>query len=130
MGLLDKVKQGAGTALNKAQEGVHQGKAKIDKAQAKRQWDALLAKLGEAVYAEKRQGGPSSAVDAAVAALDEHEATHGPVEDDDEDAAAAPVGSYTAASTTPAPAPVPEAPATAPVVATDAEPAAAADNTW
>lgn len=88
MGLLDKVKQGAGTALNKAQEGVQQGKSKLDHAQAKRQWDGLLEKLGAAVYAQRRQGGPSEAVDAALAALDEHEATHGPAGgDDDQDVA-------------------------------------------
>jgi hypothetical protein len=78
MGLLDKVKQGAGQALNKAQEGVSQGKAKLDEVQAKRQWEALLRNLGAAVYAEQRQGGPSDAVAAALGALDEHLATHGP----------------------------------------------------
>lgn len=156
MGLLDKVKQGAGTALNKAQEGVHQGKAKIDQAQAKRQWEALLTKLGEAVYAERRRGGPSEAVDAALAALDEHEATHGPVEDNNDDAA--PAASYAAATMAPAdpspvtgpppvfdPAAVPEvatAPAAAAVpdaapvavaegaVADEAAPPPAGDNTW
>lgn len=82
MGLMDKVKASAETALNKAQQGVTQGKAKIDQAQAKHQWDGLLAKLGAAVYAEQRQGGPAEAVTAALAALDAHAATHGPgVED-------------------------------------------------
>jgi hypothetical protein len=105
MGLLDKVKQGAGTALNKAQEGVHQGKAKIDQAQAKRQWDGLLTKLGAAVWAERREGGPSSDVDAALAALDEHLATHGRVEDDEP--GAAPPSATGTAPTSPAPAPAP-----------------------
>jgi hypothetical protein len=82
MGLMDKVKQGAGQALNKAQQGVSQGKSKIDQAQAKHQWDGLLAKLGAAVWAEKRQDGPSEAVAAAMAALDQHLATHGPVQAD------------------------------------------------
>ena len=77
MGLMDKVKQGAGQALTKAQQGVNQGKAKLDQAQAKHQWDGLLRNLGAAVYAEQRQGGPADAVTAALAALDEHAATHG-----------------------------------------------------
>lgn len=81
MGLMDKVKQGAGTALNKAQQGVNQGKAKIDQAQSKHQWDGLLTKLGAAVYAERRQGGPSQAVDAALSELDEHLRANGPVAD-------------------------------------------------
>ena len=70
MGLMDKMKEQAVVALNKAQKGVSQSKAKIDEAQAKRQWDALLRNLGAAVYAEQREGGSSDAVTAAVAALD------------------------------------------------------------
>jgi len=77
MGLMDKVKQGAGQALTKAQQGVNQGKAKIDQAQAKHQWDGLLRELGAAVYAEQRQGGPADAVTAALAALDEHATDQG-----------------------------------------------------
>lgn len=79
MGLMDKVKQGAGQALTKAQQGVSQGKAKIDSAQARHQWDGLLRNLGAAVYAEQREGGPSAAVTSALAALDEHAAEHGAV---------------------------------------------------
>ena len=85
MGLMDKVKQGAGQALNKAQQGVTQGKAKIDEKQAKHQWDGLLRNLGAAYYAQQRQDGPSDAVSAAMSALDEHLATHGPVEAGDDD---------------------------------------------
>jgi hypothetical protein len=70
MGLMDKVKEQAAQALNKAQHGVSQGKAKIDEAQAKHQWDGLLRDLGAAVYAEQREGGSSDAVTAALAALD------------------------------------------------------------
>jgi hypothetical protein len=70
MGLMDKMKEQAAQALNKAQQGVSQGKAKIDEAQAKHQWDALLHRLGAAVYAEQREGGSSDAVTAALAALD------------------------------------------------------------
>jgi hypothetical protein len=80
MGLMDKVKQSAGTALNKAQQGVNQGKAKIDQAQSKRQWDGLLHNLGAAMWAEQREGGSTDAVTAAWAALDEHLASNGPVE--------------------------------------------------
>ena len=79
MGLMDKVKQGAETALNKAQQGVSQGKAKIDQAQSKRQWDGLLHNLGAAVWAQQREGGSNDAVTAAWAALDEHLAANGPV---------------------------------------------------
>ena len=95
MGLMDKVKQGAGTALNKAQQGVSQGKAKIDEKQAKHQWDGLLRNLGAAYYAQQRQDGPSDAVTAAMSALDEHLAAHGPVMagDDDEDNGAGAQGS-------------------------------------
>jgi hypothetical protein len=77
MGLMDKVKQGAGQAMAKAQQGVSQGKAKLDEAQSKRQWDALLRNLGAAVYAQERQGGPAEAIATALAALDEHAAAHG-----------------------------------------------------
>ena len=70
MGLMDKMKEQAAQALNKAQQGVGQGKAKIDEAQAKHQWDALLRDLGAAVYAEQRESGSGDAVAAALAALD------------------------------------------------------------
>ena len=77
MGLMDKVKKASEQALSKAQEGVKEGRAKLDEVQAKRQWDALLRNLGAAVYAERRQGGPVTAVDAALTALDDHADTHG-----------------------------------------------------
>ena len=70
MNLMDKMKEQAAQALNKAQQGVSQGKAKIDEAQAKHQWDGLLRNLGAAVYAEQREGGSSEAVTAALSALD------------------------------------------------------------
>jgi hypothetical protein len=84
MSLIDKMKGQAAQALTKAQQGVSQGKAKIEEAQAKHQWDSLLRNLGAAVYAEQRDGGSSDAVTAALAALDaqaEHlraEGTDGP----------------------------------------------------
>ena len=52
MGLMDRMKEQAGQALTKAQQGVTQGKAKIEEAQAKHQWDTLLRNLGAAVWAE------------------------------------------------------------------------------
>jgi hypothetical protein len=100
MGLMDKVKQSAETALNKAQQGVNQGKAKIDQAQSKRQWDSLLHNLGAAIWAEQREGGSSDAVTAAWAALDEHLAANGPVEADASAGDAANGGASTAAPTT------------------------------
>jgi hypothetical protein len=77
MGFMDKVKQTAGQAMTKAQQGVSQGKAKLDEVQAKRQWDALLRNLGAAYYAQERQNGPADAVGTAMAALDEHASAHG-----------------------------------------------------
>lgn len=77
MGLMDRVKKASEQALSKAQEGVQEGKAKLDEVQAKRQWDALLRDLGAAVYAERRQGGSPAAVDAALAALDSHAHANG-----------------------------------------------------
>ncbi len=60
MNLMDKMKEQAAQALNKAQQGVSQGKAKIDEAQAKHQWDGLLRSLGAArIHAEQRRGGSS-----------------------------------------------------------------------
>ena len=77
MGFMDKVKQTAGQAMSKAQQGVSQGRAKLDEVQAKRQWDALLRNLGAAYYAQERQDGPADAVSTAMAALDDHASTHG-----------------------------------------------------
>jgi hypothetical protein len=76
MGLMDKVKGQYEQALTKAQQGVSQGKAKFDQAQAKHQWDTLLRNLGAAVWAVQREGGSTDAVTAALAALDAHLATH------------------------------------------------------
>lgn len=70
MSLMDKMKEQAAQALTKAQQGVSQGKAKIEEAQAKHQWDSLLRNLGAAVYTEQREGGAGDAVTAALAALD------------------------------------------------------------
>jgi hypothetical protein len=82
MGLMDKVKVQYEQAVTKAQQGVNQGKAKFDQAQAKHQWDALLRNLGAAVWAEQREGGSSDAVTAALAALDAHLAAHAGADED------------------------------------------------
>lgn len=105
MGLMDKVKQQAGQALAKAQEGVSQGQAKLDQVQAKRQADALLRDLGAAYYARERTGGPQEAIDEAMHALDEHAAAHGSL-----DTAAAAPGSSSVTGQEP-PATQPAAPA-------------------
>jgi hypothetical protein len=78
MGLMDKVKSQAEQAMAKAQQGMNQGQAKIDQLQAKRQWDGLLRDLGEAYYAQVRQGASHEAVDSALAALDSHAAQDAP----------------------------------------------------
>jgi hypothetical protein len=91
MSLMDKMKEQAAQALTKAQQGVSQGKAKIEEAQAKHQWDGLLRNLGAAVYAEQREGGPSDAVTAALAALDAQvEHLHAEADDSSPDDAGGP----------------------------------------
>jgi hypothetical protein len=70
--LVEKVKQQAEHAVGLAQQGVTQGQAKFDQMQAKRQSQTLFRRLGEAYYAQQREGGSSEAVTAALVALDEH----------------------------------------------------------
>ena len=77
MGLLDKVKEQAGQIAEKAQQGVAQGKDKIEELQAQRKGEALLRDLGTAYYRQLRNNGPKTAVDDAVAAMDAHVAEHG-----------------------------------------------------
>lgn len=80
MGFMDKLMAQAETAVQKAQQGVAQGQAKVDELQAKRAADKLLRDLGAAVYAQQRAGGPADAVTAALAALDAHVGEHGPID--------------------------------------------------
>jgi hypothetical protein len=70
--LVEKVKQQAEHAVGLAQQGVTQGQAKFDQMQAKRQSQTLFRRLGEAYYAQQREGGSSEAVTAALVALDEY----------------------------------------------------------
>ncbi len=65
MGFLDKAKATATAA-------VAQGQAKVGAIQQSRSEHELQRTLGEAVYRQQRQGGDQAAVDAAVAALDDH----------------------------------------------------------
>ncbi len=95
MGFLDKAKEAAAQAAQKAQQGMAQGQAKVDELQTKRRADALLRDLGAAYYTQQRSGGASSAVDAALAVLDQHVAANGPL-DASPPAAAPPAGTSTA----------------------------------
>lgn len=73
MGLMDKVKAQAEQAMVKGQQAAKQGQAKLEAyQQSKHGADALLRDLGSAVYAQQRSGGSQEAVDAALAALDQH----------------------------------------------------------
>ena len=80
MGFLDRAKAQAEVAVAKAQQGMAQGQAKLDSAQAKRQSDALLRTLGSAYYDQARQGGSAEAVSSALAALDAFVGEHGPID--------------------------------------------------
>jgi hypothetical protein len=80
MGLMDKVKAQAEQAVAKAQQGVAQGKEKVEEIQAKKHADALLRNLGAAYFAEQRSGGSADAVATALAAVDAHVAEHGPID--------------------------------------------------
>ncbi len=72
MGFMDKLKEQAEQVAVKAQQGTAQVQTKFDAVQAKRTSDGLLRDLGAAYYAEQRQGGPHSAVEQALSALDNH----------------------------------------------------------
>ncbi len=98
MGFLDRAKAQAEVAVAKAQQGMAQGQAKLDSAQAKRQGDALLRTLGSAYYAQLRQGGSADAVTSALAALDAFVGEQGPI-----DTATAPPGATPQAPGTPTP---------------------------
>lgn len=80
MGFMDKVKAQADQAMTKAQQGLAQGQSKLEGMQTKRSADGLLRQLGVATYKLNRQGGSQADVDAALSALDQHIAEHGPLE--------------------------------------------------
>ena len=75
MGFMDKVKAQTEVAMAKGQQAVKEGQARLDGMQAKKANDHLLRDLGEAYYASQRSGGPASAVEAAMTALDAHAAS-------------------------------------------------------
>ena len=77
MGLLDKVKVQAGQIAEKAQQGVAQGKDRLEEMQANKRGEALLQDLGAAYYAQQRHDRPAEAVQSALAAMDAHVVLHG-----------------------------------------------------
>ncbi len=77
MGLLDKVKEQAGQIAEKAQQGVAQGKDRLEEMQANKKFEALLQDLGAAHYAQLRHQGSPDAVQTALAAVDAHAKEHG-----------------------------------------------------
>lgn len=98
MPLFDKVKAQAGQVAAKAQEAGKAGQARLEQAQAKRQGDALLRKLGAAVYAERtgRADATTGDVDELVAAVSAWEQDNGRLDADDAepDPPAAPEGDF------------------------------------
>jgi hypothetical protein len=96
MPFLDKMKAQATQVAAKAQEAGKAGQARLEQVQAKREGDALLRRLGVAVYAQRTgTAGPETEdVDELVAAISAHEAEHGPLGGTDEEAAAAPAGDF------------------------------------
>jgi hypothetical protein len=84
MGLMDRVREQAAQVAQRTaqvtQEAAHQGKTKLDQAQAKRRADAMFRDLGAAVYAERTgRGGTDTAdkIERLVKALSEQEASQG-----------------------------------------------------
>ena len=84
MGLMDRVREQAAQVAQRTaqatQEAAHQGRAKLDQAQAKRRADAMFRDLGAAVYAERTgRGGTDTAdkIERLVKALSEQEASLG-----------------------------------------------------
>ncbi len=82
MGFLDKVKETTAQATAAAKDAATKGQAKLDTMQAKKAADAMLRDLGVAAYAEQTgRGTPDTEAGAGrlVAALQQHEATNGPI---------------------------------------------------
>ena len=101
MGLLDKVKAQATAATVMAKDAAQKGQAKLDEVQSKKGADGMLRDLGAAFYATKTgRATPSTDadVDRLVAALQAHEAEHGPLTLAPESAAAAPTATTFAPS--------------------------------
>ena len=106
MGLLDKVKATAEAATEAAKDAAAKGQAKYDEVQAKKNADVMLRVLGAATSATKSgRATPTTdgEVERLVAALQAHEATHGPLTLAPESAAAAPTASPAGGASTPPP---------------------------
>lgn len=130
MGFLDKVKE-QGTALAaKAQEGVNQGQAKLNEAQANKKAAGLLEQLGAWQWAQRNgrdAGQAEEQIARVIGELEAHEAEHGPIAAPQPPAppeAAAPPPPPAAGSDVAAPAPPPAA--TPPPPTTPPPPGAAA----
>lgn len=81
VGLMDKVKEQAATASALAKDAAQKGQAKIDALQTKRAGDALLRDLGASVYAQRTGRKTAKGdVERLVAAIEEHEKEHGPID--------------------------------------------------
>lgn len=76
MALLERVRTQAGHLAERTQHGAEElasaTRERIEDRHTRRRRDALLHDLGEAVWAQRRSGGPESAVEAALLALDDH----------------------------------------------------------
>ncbi|MER5491090.1 hypothetical protein ACSMX9_20810 [Streptomyces sp. LE64] len=64
-------------AREQVQQGLTQGKQKLDEVQAQRAGSDLLKRLGAAYYAERRGTGTPEATQRAVQELEQHIAVHG-----------------------------------------------------
>lgn len=83
MGFLDKVKEQGSALASKAQEGINQGQAKLDEAQARKKANELLGQLGAWQWAMSngRDGGQAAGqIEQIRAELAAHEAEHGQID--------------------------------------------------
>jgi hypothetical protein len=69
-GILERAKE-------RAQQGISQGKEKLEEVQAQREGHSLLKKLGAAYYAEKHGTGSTQRTRDAETAVEGHVAAHG-----------------------------------------------------
>ncbi len=76
MAISDKAKASAERAREQATHGLEAGRARLDRAQARRRYGRLLEKLGKAFYAEHRGEGDREAVAGTLAELDTHIKMH------------------------------------------------------
>lgn len=82
MGFLDKVKESASAAASATKEAAQKGQAKVEEMQAGKQADGLLRDLGAAAYAQQTGRGTETSdsdIERIMAALQQHEAQHGPI---------------------------------------------------